>query len=94
MKSKVRVDIFPCVRRQSADFNLDFSFDWSIRYSASSPAKLSLAQSHIVSGLWGRRQGLWGKMSNDSYSARDQDKEEFTSELWSELVVGRNSDPS
>jgi hypothetical protein len=40
-----------------------------------SPAKLSLAQSKIVS------TGVWGKMNDDSYSAQARDKEDFNSEL-------------
>jgi len=59
---------------KSADCVPDFSFDWSIRYSAMSPAKLSLAQSTI------RSTGIWGKMMDDSYSAKALDKEDFNSE--------------
>jgi len=57
-----------------ADHVLDVSFDWSVRYSAMSPAKLSLAQSKIMS------TGVWGKMSDDSYSARNRDEEDLISE--------------
>jgi len=57
----------------SADCNLDLSFDWSIRYSAMSPAKLSLAQSTI------RSAGIWAKMHDASYFRMAQDKEELNS---------------
>jgi hypothetical protein len=39
-----------------------------------SPAKLSLAQSKIVS------TGVWGKMNDDSYIAMARDEEDFNSE--------------
>lgn len=53
----------------------DFSFDWSVRYFAMAPAKLSMAQSTDVS------TGIWLKMNNDSQAAMMQDKEEFRGEL-------------
>jgi len=61
-------------RTMGAEYVVDFSFDWSTRYSAMSPAKLSLAQSTIDSA------GVRLKMYDDSSSALIQDKEEFNSE--------------
>jgi hypothetical protein len=61
--------------KQSADTVLDFTFDWSVRYFAMSPAKLSLAQSTY------EMPGVLATLYEESYFATSQDKAEFRGEL-------------